>query len=155
MTRTKSTRTVTVGTTKKSRATTSCTWFFRKVFHVGDGGFLGRVQYFSTVDFATSTPSFRSSPTIRGEPHAGVRLPHLAYQVAHLLGKRWPARGPSLAQAPPVRTEALPLPGNHRAGLDKCEHVLPPGPEPREPDPEETISWVEPRARHRLLVDGH
>lgn len=61
-----------VGTTKKSRATRSCTWFFKKVFQVGDGGFRGRTRYFSTVDFATSIPSFRSSPTIRGEPQVGL-----------------------------------------------------------------------------------
>jgi hypothetical protein len=41
---------------------------FRKAFHVGDDGFLGRTRYFSTVDLATSMPSLRSSPTIRGEP---------------------------------------------------------------------------------------
>jgi hypothetical protein len=41
---------------------------FRKAFHVGDGGFLHRTLYFSTVDLATSMPSFFNSPTIRGEP---------------------------------------------------------------------------------------
>jgi hypothetical protein len=32
------------------------------------GGFVGRTRYFSTVDFATWMPSFRSSPIMRGEP---------------------------------------------------------------------------------------
>ena len=40
-------------------------------FHVGDGGFVGRTRYFSTVDFATLMPSFRRSPTMRGELHVG------------------------------------------------------------------------------------
>ena len=71
MSRTNSTLWVTVGTTKKSRATRSCTWFFKKVFHVGDDGLRGRTRYVSTVDLATSMPSFCSSPTIRGEPQVG------------------------------------------------------------------------------------
>jgi hypothetical protein len=45
---------------------------FRKAFHVGYGGFLDRTRYFSTVDLATSIPSFRNSPTIRGEPQPGL-----------------------------------------------------------------------------------
>src|SRR2546428_663412 len=61
ITRTKSTLWVTVGTTKKSRATRSCTWFFKKVFHVGDDGLCGRTRYFSTVDLATSMPNLRSA----------------------------------------------------------------------------------------------
>ena len=40
----------------------------RNAFHVGDGDLLDRTRYFSTVDLATSIPSLRSSPTIRGEP---------------------------------------------------------------------------------------
>ena len=43
----------------------------RKVFHVGDSGLGGRIRYFSTVDLVTSMPTFRSSPTIRGDPHVG------------------------------------------------------------------------------------
>jgi hypothetical protein len=41
---------------------------FRNTFHVGDGGFFDRTLYFSTVDLATSMPSFFNSPTILGEP---------------------------------------------------------------------------------------
>jgi hypothetical protein len=41
---------------------------FRNAFHVGDGDFLDRTRYFSTVDLATSIPGFHNSPTIRGEP---------------------------------------------------------------------------------------
>ena len=78
MTRTKSTLYVTVGTTKKSMATKSLTWLCRNAFHVGDGDRRGRTRYVSTVDFATSIPSFRSSPTIRGEPQVGFAC-HIAW----------------------------------------------------------------------------
>jgi hypothetical protein len=78
ITRTKSTLYVTVGTIKQSMATTSLTWLFKHVFHVGQGGLRGRTRYVSTVDFATSIPSFRSSPTIRGEPHVGFAC-HIAW----------------------------------------------------------------------------
>jgi hypothetical protein len=38
---------------------------------VGEGDFRERGRYFSTVDLATSMPSFRSSPTMRGDPQVG------------------------------------------------------------------------------------
>jgi hypothetical protein len=57
---------------EKVEATRFCTWFVRKVFHVGDRGFRGCTRYFSTVDFATAMPSFRSSPTMRGDPQVGL-----------------------------------------------------------------------------------
>ncbi len=38
----------------------------------GEGGWLGCTRYLSTVDWATSIPSFPSSPTIRGEPQSGL-----------------------------------------------------------------------------------
>src|SRR2546430_5707024 len=62
---------VAVGTVKKSHATISATWLFKKAFHVGDGGLRTRGRYFSTVDLATLMPSLRSSPTMRGDPHIG------------------------------------------------------------------------------------
>jgi hypothetical protein len=60
------------------QATKSLTWLFKNVFHVGEGGLRDRTRYFSTVDFATSIRSFRSSPTIRGEPHVGFAC-HIAW----------------------------------------------------------------------------
>jgi hypothetical protein len=61
----------TVGTVKKSKATTSFIWVLRNVFHVGEGAFRKHGLYFSTGDWATSMPSFRSSPTMRGGPQVG------------------------------------------------------------------------------------
>jgi hypothetical protein len=63
-----------VGTIRKSIDTRSSRWFFRNAFHVGEGAFLNRPRYLSTVDFATSMPSFPSSPTMRGVPHSGLAL---------------------------------------------------------------------------------
>ena len=40
----------------------------------GEGDFLGRTMYFSTVDLLTETPSFASSPTMRGEPQPGFAV---------------------------------------------------------------------------------
>lgn len=71
ITRTKSTLYVTVGTTKKSMETKSLTWLCRNAFHVGEGGLRRRTRYVSTVDLATSMPSFCNSPTIRGAPQVG------------------------------------------------------------------------------------
>ncbi len=71
-TNTKSTRSVAVGTIKKSIDTRSFTCWSRNVVHVGEGGRSRRGWYFSTVDLATAIPSFRSSATIRGEPQVGL-----------------------------------------------------------------------------------
>jgi hypothetical protein len=78
ITRTKSTRNVMVGTVQKSRATRSCMGFLRNVSHVGDRGFRWCSRYFSTVDLATSKPSVRSAPTIRGVPYVGLDR-HMAW----------------------------------------------------------------------------
>src|SRR5438874_4926584 len=61
-TNTKSTRNVAVGTTKKSIAAMPSRWFLKNERHVGDGGLRRLTMYFSTVLFATSMPSFTSSP---------------------------------------------------------------------------------------------
>jgi hypothetical protein len=63
---------VTVGTTKKSAATTCPIWFARNVRHVCDGDGRRRPMYFATVDWLTVMPSFRSSPWIRGAPQRGL-----------------------------------------------------------------------------------
>jgi hypothetical protein len=60
----------TVGTARKSRATSSFRWVFKKARQTGEGGPRGRTRYFSIVDFATGIPSFRNSPRMRGAPPA-------------------------------------------------------------------------------------
>ena len=46
--------------------------FLVSAFQVGEGGVGWRRRYFSSVDFATSMPSLRNSPRMRGEPHRGL-----------------------------------------------------------------------------------
>jgi hypothetical protein len=46
----------------------------QNVFQDCDGDFGGRVIYFETVDWATSKPSIKSSPSIRGAPQSGFSL---------------------------------------------------------------------------------
>src|SRR5687768_6786796 len=77
MINTNSTRHWMVDTVKKSQATISLTWLLKNAFQVGDGGLRSRGRYFSTVDLATVIPSFRSSPTMRGEPRVGL-LRHMS-----------------------------------------------------------------------------
>src|SRR5437867_11616036 len=62
-----------VGTVKKSTATKSLTWLFRKVRHVCEGGFLGRAIYLATVACERLMPSLSSSPWILGAPQRGPR----------------------------------------------------------------------------------
>jgi hypothetical protein len=60
-----------------------------------------------------------------------------------------------LAQAPPMVTKSLLLPGDHGAGLHKRQGMLPAGPQTRQPDPEETVGGMEPGPRYGALIDGH
>ena len=64
-----------VGTVKKSHATRSLTWLWRKAFHVGEGGLRMRGRYFSTVDLATVMPSLRRLPHNARQPHQGIGVP--------------------------------------------------------------------------------
>src|SRR5262249_38787193 len=88
----------TVGTTKKSTDTRSFTWLSRKARHVGEGGFVGRTMYFSTVALATAMPSLASSPTMRGEPQSGFAVDILpmrsrtAFATAGLPALGWERR---------------------------------------------------------------
>jgi hypothetical protein len=111
---------------KEIQGTSSCTWFFKKVFHVGDEGLRGRTRYVSTIDLATSMPSLYSSPTIRGEPQVGFAC-HIA----------WMSSRTSWATA----------------GLDECQGIAPARPQTRQPRPEQTIRRTEVRSGHRPLVD--
>jgi|KBSSwiStaDraftv2_1062776.scaffolds.fasta_scaffold148574_3 hypothetical protein len=52
-------------------------------------------------------------------------MPHLSHQITDVLGERGPTRGPSLAQAPPVRAQAFGLPGDNDAGLHARHNALP------------------------------
>ena len=49
--------------------------------------------------------------------------------------------------------ESFLLPGNDCARLDEREHLLPAEPQPREPDPEETVGRTQRWARAALFID--
>src|SRR5450631_2329558 len=92
----------------KSIDTRSLIWFFRNVFHVGEGAFLDRTRYLSTVDFAILMPSFSNSPTMRGVPHSGLapETLRMSSRTSSLISGRpglpdlqRPAMGPSGATA--------------------------------------------------------
>ena len=69
-------------------------WFARNVRDVCDGDGRPWPMYFATVAWLTPTPSFRSSPWIRGAPQSGLasdRVRISARTLAGILGrpKRW------------------------------------------------------------------
>src|SRR5258706_15304205 len=63
-----------VGTTNKSIAAMSGAWLHRKVRHSWLGGPRRLTMYLATLDWATSNPSLRSSPWIRGAPQSGFSM---------------------------------------------------------------------------------
>jgi hypothetical protein len=54
----------------------------------------------------------------------------------------------------PVVAEASPLPAQHGVGSDDHEGFLPPGPQPGQPSPEETIARPQLRPLRRPLEHG-
>lgn len=79
MTRTNNSLKPTVGTIRKSMAPMPAEWLCRKVFQVCDRPRPPFAMYLATVDCATSIPSFRSSPWMRGAPHS--RLARLISRI--------------------------------------------------------------------------
>ncbi len=90
-TKTNNTRKVAVGTVRKSQEATCATWLARKVRQVWEDGprsLRNRARYLATVDWAISSPSFWSSPWIRGAPQSGLAGVHLLeFSVRH--GRRY------------------------------------------------------------------
>lgn len=112
-----------VGTMRKSIDTKSLTWFFRNALHVGEGAFLDRTRYLSTVDFATLMPSFPNSPTMRGVPHSGLapETLRMSSRISSLIS--------GLPGFPrPVGAKAFTLPCDNGRGLDKNQNLPPRGP---------------------------
>lgn len=61
-------------------ATVSRMCCFRKVCHEGEGGLRNFGRYYSTVDLATTIPSFLSSPTAQSL----IGPPHTPYEASQL-----------------------------------------------------------------------
>src|SRR5215831_1985473 len=152
-TRTKSTRRRAVGTAKKSIETRSRTWLARNVCHVCEGG--GRRCEISrdTVRSATSIPSFRSSPWIRGAPQR-IGGGHFADERDDLGVDRRAAPGGPPGELGPVLAKAAPLPTEHGVGSNDDEGPPPACPPPGHPDPEPSIAPAESRPRRCPLVHG-
>ena len=68
-----------------------------------------------------------------------VRCRHPPDKVSDLPGYPRSARLASSAQPSPVLPETPPLPGDDGLGLDEHEDVTPTGPDPGQPDPEESV----------------
>jgi hypothetical protein len=60
-----------------------------------------------------------------------------------------------VAQAPPVVTKPLLVPGAHGGWLHERQGLLPAGPQTRPPDPEESAGGMETGPRYGALIDGH
>src|SRR4030095_14889058 len=92
MTSTKSSRNVTVGTTKKSAAMIWLAWFLRKVRHVCDGGRGCRRIFLATVLTHRDSQLLKLSMNPRRAPER-IRGRQLAYQGPNVRRHR-PAAGP-------------------------------------------------------------
>ncbi len=135
-------------------ATSSSIGLFRNAFQVGDEVLGGRTRYFSTVDFATSIPSLRSSPTMRGELHRGLALESLRIRVlTSLLTVGRPGLPPRLSFAQYARKRRCCQAMTVRR-LHENQYFLPAGPQPREPGPQEPIPRLDARAFGCALING-
>jgi hypothetical protein len=113
---------------------------------------LDRTRYLSTVDLATSIPSLRSSPTIRGELQPTLAADTLRINALISFGYRWSTWPALFAQSSPMITKALTLPGNHGPCLDKDNP--PTGPAAREPRPDNAISRFNPGTLNCSPIDS-
>jgi hypothetical protein len=73
----------------------------------------------------------------------GVGPPQVPHQLTHVLGTSGPTRLTVLAQAPPVGTQALLLPGNARARPDARQSVVPARLQSCQPHPAQAIRATE------------
>jgi hypothetical protein len=100
-------------------------------------------MYLATVDCATSTPSFSSSPWIRGAPHnvfsALIRLIRLCTSIETL---GLPPRERDLHRQ--LRPETCSVPSHDRVRLDDDSSVQQRRHKAIEPDKKQSVPWREP-----------
>src|SRR5881396_3193282 len=91
-----------------------------------------------TVRSATSMPSFRDWPWMRGAPQRGFAV---AMRVIKALISAWTAGRPPVrrGELSPVFAEAAPLPPQDGVGGHDHEGRPPPGRDSGQPDPKEAI----------------
>lgn len=144
----------TVGTVKQSIETRDGTWFAGNARQVGDAGF-GRFT-FVPLDRRlrdVDPEHVQLGPDPRGAPdHVGFG--HLPDQILGLLRDRRATRAGSAGELGPVLAELPAPPSDHRGRLHDDEYVLPSGPEPGKPTPEEAVAEADAGPGDRPLVDG-
>src|SRR5262245_19452338 len=107
-----------------------------------------------TVRSATSMPSLRSSPWMRGRPPQGIRRGHFPDEGCDLgVDGRAASRGPTRPLSP-VLAEASALSSQDGVGRDDDQRLQPAGPDSGEADPQQTIHRAKLRAGRRSRVDG-
>ena len=88
----------------------------------------------------------------RGAPR-GIGLPHVLDELAHCLGDTRSPRRALPASTSPVVPAPLLLPGNHGARLHQSYSLVPAGPQPREPGPEQAIGGPKLWLGDALFID--
>ena len=123
---TNSTRILTVGTVKKSIATISPRWFWRKVFQVCDGGRLTVRRIRETVRSEILIPSLSKLAVNARRTPQRIRPSHGLNQIADRLANRWPSHLPTrlAGQLCPIPTETLPLPANDRIWVHQNQALV-------------------------------
>ena len=137
MTSTKSSRKVTVGTTKRSAAMIWLAWLVRKVRHVSDGGRGCRRRYLATVDSHRDSQLLKLPVNPRRAPER-VRGRHLTNQRADIV---WHCRAAGAMSALPRPEEAktTTMPTQHGRWLHDVERRAPAVPSLREPRPQPPV----------------
>src|SRR6266508_2694680 len=95
----------------------------------------------------TATPSLSNSPRMRSAPHRGLSR-HPADQVLDVGAQARPTQ-PGAGPPPPEQAPALPVPADHRLGLDDDEVPAPSGAVSVGEQPQRLVPAAEtgPRAR--------
>ena len=144
MTKTNSTRNVSVGTTKKS---TETSWMIleercARSATVGDDADPGSARpWFRQFGYRASGARHGCG----GAP-GRVGVAHLADERLHVAWDSWPP-GPTRPTLPaPVEPKPKAMPPEDRVGLDDDKRVPPSGPQATEPRPEQPIDWSQPRS---------
>src|SRR5450755_4010922 len=110
-----------VGTTNRSMAAMSGAWLCKKVRHRWLGGPRRLTMYLATLDCATSNPSLRSSPWMRGAPQSGFSM--LIRRISARLRLYLGATSPSTRFPTPVTAKADLVPTQERLGPNDREYL--------------------------------
>src|SRR5215469_6991681 len=107
-------------------------------------------MYLLTLVSPMLMPSFRFAVNVRRSPEWIFAAEH-TNRLANLLGHRRAAALPMANLPTPEQAKALPVPADHRGGLDEGKAGFPAIPDRGEPCPEKAVSGAQLRAFHRTL----